>query len=298
MYPTDYILSKYLAKSNDFAAGEVNVWQDIYSGKINSDLVIYGSSRAWVHINPKIIEDSLKISSYNLGIDGHNFWLQYYRHKELLKFNRMPSMIILSLDIFTLQKRLDLYNYRQFLPFMLWDRDSYQYTSSYLGFSVYDYYIPLIRYFKESKSFIIALKCIMHYKTNPARVKGYMGKDVKWNNDLAKAKSKMDNFEIKPDSSTIKLFEEFIIECKKNGIKLMLVYSPEYIEGQNFVKNRKDIISKYQNFANKYDLQFIDFSNDTLSLKKDFFYNSEHLNKEGSAIFTKKLIKYIKHAWL
>ena len=88
LYPADYFLSTYLSDSKDYAAGEVKVWKDIYDGHVNSELVIYGSSRAWIHFSPKIIEDSLQISAYNLGMDGHNFSLQYLRHKELLKFNK------------------------------------------------------------------------------------------------------------------------------------------------------------------------------------------------------------------
>jgi hypothetical protein len=87
-YPIDIIFSKYLSESKYYAKGEVKVWKDIYDGKINSDCVIYGSSRAWRHISPQIIKDSLLVSSYNLGVDGLNFPIQYLRHKELLKYNK------------------------------------------------------------------------------------------------------------------------------------------------------------------------------------------------------------------
>lgn len=294
IYPVDYLISHYLSESGGYAGGEIKVWKDIYSGNINSDLVIYGSSRAWGHVSPKIIQDSMHISSYNLGIDGHNFWLQYLRHKELLKFNKKPKQIIMSLDIFTLQKRIDLYNYQQFLPFMLCNDDIKKYTSSYVGFTTYDYSLPLIRYVHQSGSLIAAFKSFIGYKTNFERIKGYMGMERDWNNDLDKAKSKVDYYEIKIDSATVMLFEQFINECNSNGIKLTLVYSPEYVEGQNYVSNRKEIISKYQYFANKYNLQFIDYSHSKLSMQKQFFYNSQHLNKKGAEIFTNELIGDLK----
>ena len=92
-------------------------------------------------------------------------------------------------------------------------------------------------------------------------------------------------------------FEQFINECNRDGIKVIFVYSPEYIDGQVFVKNRKEIISKYQYFANKYNLDFFDYSNDTMCMKKEFFYNAEHLNKKGSELFTKKLVRDMKNSW-
>ena len=115
-YFFDVSISKNLKNSNRFAEKEYPTWNAIYEGKVNSDLLIFGSSRAWIHIDPTMISDSLGISSYNLGIDGHNFWLQNLRYRELLKYNKMPKFIICSLDYFTLKKNKELYNeYRNWL---------------------------------------------------------------------------------------------------------------------------------------------------------------------------------------
>lgn len=71
------------------------VWNDIYESKIDVDIAIYGSSRAWVHVDPEIIDSVLNTSSYNLGMDGYPFHMQYYRHKEYFKYNQKPKTIIL-----------------------------------------------------------------------------------------------------------------------------------------------------------------------------------------------------------
>lgn len=92
LLPIDIYLSKGL-KNTSLAAAEYEVWNDLFYNNISPEVAIYGSSRAWVHIDPMIIEDSLGLSAYNFGIDGHNFWLQYYRHKNLLK-NTTPKTII------------------------------------------------------------------------------------------------------------------------------------------------------------------------------------------------------------
>lgn len=294
-YPIDNIISRYLSLSKYYSGGETLVWNDIYSGNINSELVIYGSSRAWVQFSPKIIEDSIHISAYNLGIDGHNFLMQYYRHQELLKFNKQPKYIILSVDIFTLQKKDELYNYQQFLPYLLWNKDAFQYTSSYVGFSLFDYYIPLYRYIGESTAIKASLRSLLNFKnSNPSRIQGYRGIKKDWNSDLAKAKSNTKYYQVNVDSNAIRIFENFIIECNKKKINLLLVYAPEYIEGQAFVENRNEIITIFEHFANKYNLEFINYSNDPLSSQKYLFYNSLHLNKQGAELFTNKLINDIK----
>ena len=135
-YLIDSIISNQLKKDNSYAGGEYTVWNDLYNGNVDSEIVVYGSSRAWVHIDPIILENNLGKTSYNLGIDGHNFWLQYLRHKTLLKYNTKPKYIIFSVDVSSLYKRKGLHNLEQFLPYMLFDRDIMKYTSSYRGFFI------------------------------------------------------------------------------------------------------------------------------------------------------------------
>ncbi len=294
IYPADLIISKYLAQSKYYAYGEVQTWKDIYDQNITADLLIYGSSRAWVQINPQIIEDSLHLTSYNLGIDGHNFWLQYLRHKEFLHFNKKPRHIIVSLDVFTLQKKKDLFNYQQFLPFLLWNDELCQYTSAYNGFSNYDYWMPMARYHHESEALFAAYASAAQIQVGPVRTLGYLGVEENWNDDLAKAKSKNGSFTIEIDSAILQLFDQFINECLHDSIGLTFVYSPEFIEGQNFVQNRKEIISKYQSIADQYHLPFLDYSGDTMSMKKEYYYNAEHLNKNGSTLFTLQLVNDLK----
>jgi hypothetical protein len=286
----DIIISSNLRHTN-INAGENEVWSDIYNGNIDADIAIYGSSRAWVHINPSIINDSLKLKAYNFGIDGHTFWLQYLRQKEYLKHNKKPKQIILSVDEFSLMKRKDLYNLNQFLPFMLFNENIRKYTSEYKGFKTADYYIPLARY---SGKIINSIKSILNNEGEKYRMNGFRGMNRKWNNDLKNAKSEKTGVHIKVDEKTVALFEEFILECKKEKINITLVYTPEYKEGQTFVKNRKEIINLFSDFSNKYNLNFIDYSNDELCFEKKYFYNSLHLNKEGADLFTRKLCHDLK----
>ncbi len=97
----------------------MGVWDGIYTPKIKADLAIYGSSRAWVHVKPTIIDAVLRTHCYNLGIEGYPFNRQYFRHKEYFEHNSKPRSIILMVDWHSLALREDLYNPNQFLPNML-----------------------------------------------------------------------------------------------------------------------------------------------------------------------------------
>lgn len=291
----DWYLSKTLRKSNSYTVGEYATWNAILDGKVNADIVIYGSSRAWVHINPTILKDSLKTSVYNLGIDGHNFWLQYLRHTLLLQHNTAPKLIIQTLDLQTLMKQETLYNPDQFLPYMLWNNEMRDATLSYEGYKFFDYEIPLLRYYGKLDALKEVKRLVKNPNLNPLeRIRGYKGIDRKWNNDLKEAKLKYNKITIKTDPQSVVLFEKYIQECQSKKIKMVFVYTPEYIKGMDLIQNKKDIIALYTKLSIKYKIPFYDYSNDALSMNQSNFYNSLHLNKSGSEQFTRKLAAKLK----
>ena len=293
-YFIDIFISVNVKKSNSYTK-EYPVWNAIIDGKVNSDIVIYGSSRAWVQIDPAMITDSFGVPTYNLGIDGSNFWLQYLRHNLLLKFNRKPKLIIHSLDIFTLQKKKELSNPDQFLPYMLWNNEMKNSLIGYDGFTFFDFHIPLLRYYGKFDAVKTAVKLFIQPDANAAeRIKGYQGQNLLWNSDLEKAKLAMKTYKTSIDTSSLILFEKYLHDCISDNINVVFVYTPEYIEGQKFTENRSEILCIFQQLSKKYKIPFYDFSNDSISFKKQYFYNALHLNKTGAELFTNKLIDTLK----
>ncbi len=292
-YLTDMFLTNALKKSK---SDEFGVWNDIYKGHINDDLLIYGGSRAWVHFDPKILSDSLHVSVYNIGLNGHNFWLQKMRHDLLLKYNKAPKVILYAVDLMTLGKRPDLYNPDQFLPYMTSDPMMAQAISSYEGYGKYDSKIPMIRYLGKWNAMIDAVKIALAPGNQKAgRIKGYQGKNMEWNDDLDKAMEVMGGkFTMELDSASIVLFDAFLTDCKEKNIEVIFVAPPEYIEGQEFVSNRSQIMNVFAEFGTKYNIPYFDYSNDSMSFDKYYFYNSTHMNSRGAELFSKKLVMDLK----
>ena len=293
-YPLDLFLSKTLCKINSFD-GEFEVWNHIYNGEIDADIAVYGSSRAWGHFNTAIIEDSLQTTAYNFGINGHRFWIQYLRHLEYINHNPKPSTIIFSVESLSLESINDLFNLYQFLPYMLKNKNIYEYTNSFVGYKKHEYFVPLVRFAGKYNYTIPGIIGFMRNQQNaPMRYKGFTGHNRVWNDDLVNAMTENQSYRIKFNEDYISLFESFIVECKNSDINLILVYSPEYVDGQKYVENRDEAVSIYRNFAQKYDLVFLDFSDDEMSFNRDYFYNSTHLTREGANLFTIKLVNELK----
>ena len=85
-----------------------------------------------------------------------------------------------------------------------------------------------------------------------------------------------------------------MVACKEAGIRVDLVYTPEYIEAQEFVSNRQMVIDHFSQLAEEHNLRFFDYSDDSLSKDRSLFYNGLHLNARGSQLFSQKLAADLK----
>ena len=267
-------------------------WEDIATSKINADTLIHGSSRAWVEFSPQIIDRSLKVNSYNLGIDGHQFLMQYYRFKMYLESNRKPKYIIQTLDIHTLSRRPDLYGITQFAPYL--DHPPIRKAVSYYeGFEWQDYLFPLCKYMNSKNMIVKGLIGFFRPQTS-CKYKGFQAQEKDWDDAFYKykeANSKGTYQEV--DNLTRQLFDEFLAYCAANDIYVILVYAPEYFEAQHLVTNRGVIMGLYKEYAKKYRIPFLDYSNHPVCFDTKYFYNSQHLNARGVAVFNEQLVSDI-----
>ena len=290
LYLSDYFISNGLRHSS-YTVGEIEVWNDIYEGNIDVQCAICGSSRAWMHISPEIFEEETGNSAYNFGINGHSFKIQYLRYKEYLKYNPAPEIILYSLDEYTLQQGIGLGNKDQFLPFMLYNKDMLKATQTYRGFNTWDFIVPFIRYSGNTTAIEKGVKYHFNKPEERYRHRGYVGVDSEWNGDFEEVKRLIGGYRVIIDTPSVTMFENFIKECKKEKVRLIFVYTPEYIEGQEFVENRDSIMVMYRKWSEEYNIPYLDYSHDSLSYNKKYFYNAMHLNKKGSELFTERLGK-------
>jgi hypothetical protein len=289
-FSLDYILEKGLRKSEE---GEFQIWNDIFESRINSDVIISGNSRAWVHISPEILDSVLHVNSYNLGIDGYPFSMQYVRFKLFEKYNKKPRLIIQNVDFTTLYRRTTPYNKTQFLSYLHEDfiKDELKKTE----FTEFELYIPAMQYHSEFpivEHGLMEFFNIKHYQIS--RYKGYCGQERTWDRSKLEEILSQDSIIAEREPETVELFDTYLNYCKENDIQVILVFTPQYIKMTEFTKNWDDEMQVYHDFAEKYDIPFLDYTHDTICYDTTYFYNAMHLNKKGSELFSIKLTNDIK----
>ena len=257
-------------------------WNDIIDSKINADLLIQGSSRAWIHISPKYLDSTLHLNSYNLGIDGYQFHMQYSRFLLYLKYNTPPKYIVQIVDYITLWKPSDLYMYEQFIPYLNEDiiRKA---VSQYNGLNTMDIHLPIYRYIHNNNVYFEGLYKYMNDSVHTNwKYKGFQAQDRLWNSRFRLWKEKHPNGEkYDVDTMTLRLFDTFVKYCVNKNIKLILVNPPSYYESTQLIQNKATIDSIYNYYIQKYHLRFLDYSNNPICMDTTNFYNAGHLNIKG-----------------
>ena len=270
----------------------------IHKGKINSDLIINGSSKALVQVSTYIIDSLLNVNSYNFGMNGINFELQYLVNQLYRIHNPKPNYIIQVVSHGTFKLNKNLHEYKRFAPYL---NDSLvkQITNRLNGFSFADHHLPFIRYSGFSVEILNGISNYFGVKLptdRSLRHNGYIPSNKHWDNSFDSFKEEYPNGQvINIDSSIVSLFNKYIEDCLRDSIYIILIYPPTYHESHRYIKNRNEIISLFESIANKNQIPFLDYSEDTLSYSQQYFYNSQHLNKNGAELFTEKICTNIKN---
>tara|TARA_R100001369_G_C3319213_1_gene168664 strand:- start:844 stop:1797 length:954 start_codon:yes stop_codon:yes gene_type:complete len=289
----DKVITSGLRKSDMVIYEKVT---KIFNGSINADLIINGNSKSYVQLSPKIIDSVLNLNSYNLGLDGNDFVIQKLQYDLYEQKNTVPEIIIQTVDFSTMRKAEgELYNYVRFAPYL--DIKQVKNTTKlYDGFTFVDYNLPLFKYSGQPLEVVDGLLSAFDVHVAPSNLeKGYIQKNLTWDNSFEKFKELNKNgVKFALDKTTCVVFETYIKECKLKNIKLFLVYTPVYYEFIPYDLSRQVLFDYLNEVSKKYDVPFFDYSEDKLTFEKNYFFNSQHLNKEGSELFTTKLGQDIK----
>lgn len=262
----------------------------------NEKIAIFGSSRAEEHFSPIEIEKGSDLTCYNYGIAGAHFILQSGLIKAYLLKKELPQIIILEAGVSSYGNPNHILEKNRFLPYL---SDTIIYNSlSKIDSELWkDRYIPFYKYCGNDYPALVGLSNyifanqLFNKVNNP--LKGQVIIDREWKGDILKLHS---------DSNKLKLQDEDLIYgfryiemisnfCKKNDIKLILVYSPEYYLQTLAFKDYLLIKKEYMKLCDNKNIYFLDYTNLPICKDTTMFFDALHLNKKGSTVFNKIFLK-------
>ncbi len=247
----------------------------------NADVVFLGSSRCWVQFDPHFFDKTFKVTSANIGVDGHSeIAMAIVRLKDYLERNKPPKFAILSFDpLMSAGSEKNNTNYvhkDNFARYAFYPNSKDLLFVNYFNFTTAEKYIPLYSIFKYN----LLYNAIFTKKNDSYITYGYEKHDEQWDTISNPITGEMKNcfFTARDIPSVTNSLNELNDLCIKNNIKLLCIQTPVYKVIQD------DIVFSYPaSIAKSLAIPFIDVNVPSIRNNITYFYNSDHLNTSGIA---------------
>ena len=257
----------------------------LLNGKINKEVIVMGSSRGAYNVIASQIEKETGKSAYNISYAGSTIQFHTFLLKTLLKYNKRPSIIVLSLDnphelLFdkTLNFRLD----------RLYPLEKYNYINQELinqnDKNRLSWFLCLARLNKSSFTFTKkkrALESPLLACGSMPFLEGFSKKKLFFDE---KEKLYLASEEL---GDKRKAFLEFQYICNINKIRLIYCFAPNFRVYNSALEKRIKSIMIPENRIFIYDTTNQKYKN------KDYFHDDSHLNIRGAKLFTTELSNFI-----
>ena len=258
---------------------------------ISADILIFGSSRAIHHYVPKVFEDSLRCTVFNVGRDG-SFILYNYAifkaitkryHPKIIIFDISPEEIIRETT--TYERLSNLLPYYQDYPEI---RNTLNLRGPFEMIkrisSIYPYNSTLLSIIKGN---------LTYFKTNNSETNGYIPIfKILQNKKIDTINIDRLNTDIIIDENKIAAIKDIIADCKQKGINIIFVQSPMFT-----IKNDYCFNPVFSKLCFDYNVRYFNLINQPLFIKQpDYFADKNHLNNDGALLFSKMLINKIRQS--
>ena len=289
------ILDHGLAAGLRYLYGKIHYGPGRYNYIINNrfDCLVMGSSTSTCYYSDTISWKT-GLSTLNVGLDGSALIYSRCLLDLLVSQNIKPRIILLNIDLFEIQKSA-------------WSGNFYSMVEKLNPFYGATPYITAALH--KGKP-LEALKFLMaSYKYNDLFLSLTL-KNLREDKIYKRSKSPETVLQIPVDDKTLEtkfsskinidkrkktLFQEFIIECKKNNIHLIFIESPLYYPECKLTERDKKLESIFVEMAHNNNIPFLRITQDTYPVFRSNFLFKDvlHLNDKGSKIFTDILCKEI-----
>jgi hypothetical protein len=268
------------------------VMNGIVDGRINAQILVTGSSRALVHFDPRLIQAATGARAFNIGINGSQIDMQVAVFKTYLKHNVTPFLLVHSLDLYSfVTSRNGVFWPGQYVPFLK-EEDIYQALRAVDRDTWKARHVPLYGYAVGDLRFTwwTGMRALFGWSPREDRYLGFQPRAMGWTGDfdrLRLANPDGVRFDVEPEG--VRNLDEMLALCQRRGVRVLLVYSPEYYEMQALEKNRDAVFALFRDVAARQGAAFWDYSSSPICYRKEYFYNSQHLNAAGAAAFSRDL---------
>ncbi len=262
----------------------------LLNNKISSDIIILGSSRALNNYNPELINKITGRTCYNLGFSGSNIVFHEMVLDLILESKYKPKTIIYNIDDYGTLYSVNGIEFRKdlLLPFV---ENKLINTTICKELKKAYWASQICQAYKQNVNFSTAISFLVRgienedYKTNKI---DSLGANLMVQRELDSIPNYIKHRKYPdPEKTNLEYMESFKNiqnKCLKNNIQLIICYPPLLMNPTPFLKPKIKALKSV-----KCKL----YVADTLLRDPKFFFNPDHLNKDGANFFSKHVSNQI-----
>lgn len=255
--------------------------------KAEEDIIIFGSSHANRHYDPRVFERELSLSCYNAGVQGQEL-VFINTLFEIMISRHSPKIIILNLDKNWLlasdgwKEKITELN-----PF--YGRHPEEIGSAIEHNSSFERYKLISRLYRYNSTWVHMLRYLADPQQDYAGYLPLTGtlkkKPEPGKPDAGKTKI------VETDPFLFSVFRGMITTAKRRDILIIAVVSPQFLPDSAMSPSMK----KMTDFLQSENIYLLNHSCDTsFAGKADLFYDASHLNSQGAELFSGIVASEIK----
>jgi hypothetical protein len=291
---TERALDFGLSRNYDFKAAAVA------SGDIRAEILFQGSSRVEMMLNPAIVEAKTGLRCYNLGLNGNSIEHQLALLRLYLRHNPRPRYLFLEVSPEYLQRsNLGFYTFAFVLqlrdPYfggLVRERDPFFYALSH---------VPLLKYALFNHTLVpLALAGLGRWLTGGPREKEYRkgfapSPFVRFDDTFDRFRaSHPDGFVADTDTGKYNAFRRYFRFARSQGIRVVAYEAPLLDAYRQLHRNRAAQLAQLDTLCRREGVPFLHLAPTPLWANRRYFYNANHLNSQGTDLFTKHLADQIR----
>jgi hypothetical protein len=281
--------------SNDAQVGKVNL---ILDKVVDPEIAIFGSSVGEVGVSSRVLSSRTGKSVYNFSIDG----TPYIQYRGLVDYyndySQHTGVVVFMESYFSLQRIPGISGAERYLahisnPYVY---SSLRYIQPDLAWKCRN--IPLYKYVAATsvyyKNALRGYQRIISKKEPLDTLLGQSAVNRSWETDQDQVLSHTPPFQIRIDNDVTALYVKTLEHLARKHRKVVIVLAPVYSVMSHKLTDYTALRRTFLSLAHKSNAVFLDFTTDSLCSNKQFFYNTNHLNVDGSKVFSEKLADSLK----
>lgn len=278
-----WAVKKGLTRSNVDFFGKMNAAGDATK---DANIIMVGSSRTLVHLDPAVIDSVTGLKSYNYGLNAVTIRTCYNIIHYALKMQPHAKWVVLNIDYSMFGINADPYQDPYYYPF---ENSDDSLIMTYTGAKQWIHKLKLldISMYDDITKYAAIDGFLRPGRKVPGMYKGYLAHE-KSNDFAAPPPAEILHSNTPFSKEGLAILQSVIDLCRHKQVGLLLVLAPyakQYFPDK-YIDNFGAVIHSVDSIAQFNGIPFADYTTMPIAANENYFYNVNHLNSAGAKIYS------------